>query len=202
MCSGPKGRGRRAIRFDQRGAPAAPAARREEAIIRQENELSLDERYCWIDVWAVERLIGHAEKSAELNGRELIRLTDKAAELYKGPFLSGETRTQRTNVFETRPMPAAAAADQRCTKSRREGSLAGSDRLLRKGDGAWDPCAEDVCRSLMSAYHHLGRPADVLATYRSCRDALANRLGTTPSAATESLLKRLQVRTLMTDAAG
>ena len=36
---------------------------REEAIIRQDNEVSLDDRYCWVDVWAVERLLARAEAS-------------------------------------------------------------------------------------------------------------------------------------------
>ena len=36
----------------------------EEAIIRKDNEVSLDERYCWVDVWAVERWLGRVESAA------------------------------------------------------------------------------------------------------------------------------------------
>src|SRR4029450_8246346 len=34
---------------------------REQAILRQEGRLSLDSRLCWVDVWAVDRLVGRAE---------------------------------------------------------------------------------------------------------------------------------------------
>jgi hypothetical protein len=55
---------------------------REQAVLRQEGQLSVDGRLCWVDVWAVERLLGRAETAS--NYTELIR---KAAVLYPGAFL-------------------------------------------------------------------------------------------------------------------
>ena len=57
-----------------------------------------------------------------------------------------------------------------------------------------DPCAEDVCRSLMTAYHRLGRSADVVAAYRRCGTALAALRGLAPSAETQGLFKTLSAR--------
>src|SRR4030095_16412518 len=54
----------------------------EQAVLRQEGQLSLDGRLCWVDVWAVERLLGRAETAA--NYTELIR---KGAGLYRGALL-------------------------------------------------------------------------------------------------------------------
>src|SRR5262249_29255398 len=55
---------------------------REQAILRQEGQLSLDSRHCWVDVWAVERLLGRAETAA---GDPQLICT--AAGLYRGAFL-------------------------------------------------------------------------------------------------------------------
>jgi DNA-binding SARP family transcriptional activator len=57
-----------------------------------------------------------------------------------------------------------------------------------------DPCAEDVCRSLMTAYDRLERSAEVVATYQRCRAALAALRGLAPSAATQGLFKALSAR--------
>ena len=50
--------------------------------------------------------------------------------------------------------------------------------------------------SLMNVYRHLGRPADVVATYDHCRKALAGHLGTLPSAQTETLLERARASSI------
>jgi DNA-binding SARP family transcriptional activator len=57
-----------------------------------------------------------------------------------------------------------------------------------------DPCAEDGCRSLMTAYDRLERSAEAMATYQRCRAALAARRGRAPSAATQGLFKALSAR--------
>jgi DNA-binding SARP family transcriptional activator len=55
-----------------------------------------------------------------------------------------------------------------------------------------DPCAEELSRGLMIAYHRLGRKAAVADVYERCLTALAARLGGTPSPETERLFKTLR----------
>ena len=159
--------------------------------------MSVDPRHCWVDAWAVERLLGRAEARAPRRPgadgawEQAIGATERAVELYQGPFLGGETDT-----------PGATALDDRLRR-----------RLLRQimqvglhleATGEWqkatdwyatavrvDPCAEDASRRLMIACHRLGRAAEVEAAYRHCRKALAARLGVTPSAETQILLRTL-----------
>jgi LuxR family maltose regulon positive regulatory protein len=172
---------------------------REEAIIRKDNKVSLDDRYCWVDVWAVERLLTRAEESRGVEGdrnwSETIRAVQRAAEVYRGPFLGGDTDSPWVIPLNDRlrrqVLRQLVHVGQHVEHNEQwQQAIDYYEKAM-----AVDPCAEDVCRSLMIAYHHLGRPGDVLATYNHCRDALANRLGTGPSAATENLLKRLQTYT-------
>ena len=136
-----------------------------EAVHRQEGLLSLDVRFCWVDVWAVERLLGHAE--APLGQQDNVR---KAADLYRGSFLGGR---------ESDLPQATALADRLRRQLLRQ--IVQIGRQCEQADDRqeaadWyeeglrvDPCAEDLCRSLMTAYHRLGRSAAVSDVYRRCR---------------------------------
>lgn len=66
----------------------------EQAVVRQQGEVSLDNRYCWVDLWAVERFFGRAQTAALKDGQassEAIQLVEKAARLYQGPFLQNDS---------------------------------------------------------------------------------------------------------------
>jgi LuxR family transcriptional regulator, maltose regulon positive regulatory protein len=171
----------------------------EEAIMRKDNELGLDERYCWVDVAAVERLLERAD-SALRNGSdehvwsEALKLIQKAAELYKGPFLGGDADA-----------PWAIPLNDRLRRRLlrqliRLGQHWEAREDLHQAISVYeeglriDPCAEDVCRRLMTTYHAVGRPSEILAAYQQCRDALAAKLGTTPSVGTDSLMSELRAR--------
>jgi DNA-binding SARP family transcriptional activator len=166
---------------------------REEAIERKDGKLTLVPRFCWVDVWAVERLLARAETTTA--GAEPVdagRLTRKALELYRGPFLGDEA---------ARIPQGTALADRVRRRLLRQIVAVGQEH---ERSGRWqeaadwyeealhvDPCAEDVYRGLMCVYRNLGRPADVKETYRRCRDNLAAHLAIVPAAETEALLENL-----------
>jgi LuxR family transcriptional regulator, maltose regulon positive regulatory protein len=59
---------------------------KENALVLKEARLSLSNRQCWVDVWAFERLLGHAEKARKAGKQTVaIRLFEKAVALYGGP---------------------------------------------------------------------------------------------------------------------
>src|SRR2546425_1268700 len=166
------------------------------AVVRKDDQVRLDARYCWVDAWAVERLLGRAEAAARRRPGawdETIGATERAAQLYQGPFLGGEADSPGA-----RPL-----ADRLRRRLLRQVVQVG---LRWEQTGEWqkaadcyetalrvDPCAEDASRHLMIACHRLGRPADVEAAYRRSREALAARLGVTPSPETQALLRSLHV---------
>jgi DNA-binding SARP family transcriptional activator len=165
---------------------------REETIQRKDNRISLNERSCWVDAFAVERLLRQAETysaSDERSRSQAVQTVRRAAALYRGSFSE----------------PEVAAADALSDRLRRRLLT----QLLRVGADAekleqWqdavnfyeqglnaDPTSEATCRRLMNLYHQLGRRADALGIYNQCRQAMKQRLGTTPSTETEALLKRI-----------
>jgi LuxR family transcriptional regulator, maltose regulon positive regulatory protein len=162
---------------------------REQAVFRQEGQLSLDARLCWVDVWAVERLLERAETA--VNSRELIR---KAAGLYRGAFLDEREvelpqATALAEGLRRRLLRQLVRVARQCEPANRQEGVDWYEEALRV-----DPCAEDVCRSLMTAYHRLERSADVVAVYQRCRTALAALRGLAPSAETQGVFKVLSAR--------
>src|SRR5262245_41419711 len=156
----------------------------EQAVLRQEGQLSLDARSCWVDVWAVERLLARAEAAADPQ-----EPTRKAAGLYRGPFLDEREfeLPQATALAESlrrRLLRQLTRVGRRCEPANRREAADWYEEALRV-----DPCNEDACRSLMTTYHQLERSDEVVATYGRCRAALAALRGHAPSPETQGLLK-------------
>jgi LuxR family transcriptional regulator, maltose regulon positive regulatory protein len=162
---------------------------REQAILRQEGRLSLDGRLCWVDVWAVDRLLGRAEKRA--SHPELIR---RAADLYRGAFLDEGERdlpkaTAMVESLRGRLIRHLVRVGRQCEQANPQEAVDWYEEALRV-----DPCAEDACRGLMTVYHRLDRSTDVAVTYQRCRAALDAARGQAPSAATQGLFQTLSAR--------
>ncbi len=88
----------------------------EEAVERKDGKLTLVRRFCWVDVWAIERLLARADRAAaagDLDDGDRVRLTRKAAELYRGPFLGAEAAQIPQATAFGRPHPQAAAPADR-----------------------------------------------------------------------------------------
>jgi LuxR family transcriptional regulator, maltose regulon positive regulatory protein len=167
-----------------------------DAVLRQDHEVTLNRRLCWVDALAAASLLERAENmhldSVDSVPR-LAALTSRLVRLYQGEFLSGE----ENDAPWVRPMG-----------DRIKGRML--KHLWRMGQyeeqlGRWseaadayeigmrvDACAEDVCRRLMSCYDRLGRRSEVERTYRRCRDNLTTRLGAVPSKETDDLLNQLR----------
>ena len=160
------------------------------SMIRQEHQIGLNPQLVWVDLWGVERLLERSERYASAaNFGAMARSVWTAAALYKGGFLSGESAAPwarpLTDRLRRRLLEQLLQAGKHIEQSERpEDAVTCFERCL-----SIDPCAEDACRQLMSVYHRLGRPAEVLSVYHRCRDALNRRLGLIPSAQTEALLK-------------
>jgi DNA-binding SARP family transcriptional activator len=160
----------------------------DKVIRRQAAQLSLDREVCWVDTWAVERLLAEAERTEGL--AELARLGGRVMALYADRFLADETDAPWAT-------PLAARLERRVV------SLLGSLGARHEAAGEWskaaeyqerrldfDPTVEDATRRLMTAYHRLGRRGDLVAVYRRCCRAL-EAAGTAPSPETTALFKRL-----------
>lgn len=166
----------------------------DEVIARGEGRVSVSSEHAWVDLWALEALLDRIEENPldknSLSEQSLLWVK-RAADLYRGPFLSAEQDCRWAmpvaERLRRRLLRQVVRAGRRCEEVEEwEGAIG----YYEKGF-VIDPCAEDVCRCLMNIYYRLGRRAEVVAVYDECRHALLGRLGIAPSTETEALLKQL-----------
>jgi len=166
------------------------------AIELQHERVNLDQRYSWVDVWAFERVFGQADAAwkKEPTGREAMEavvLTQKAIDMYQGPFLAGESSNPWTISLRERCrskfLRGVSTLGQHWEKSEK---LEKAVQCYQRGLEA-DDLAEDLYQRLMTCYHRLGRRAEVLSVYERCKRILSASLGIEPSSETKAIRKSI-----------
>ncbi|MEN8232251.1 MAG: BTAD domain-containing putative transcriptional regulator [Thermodesulfobacteriota bacterium] len=157
------------------------------ALRLQDGKLSLDQRFCWVDTWAFERL----QKEAEKESVNKSRLFEKAMNLYQGQFLPEDSDefwsiTMRERLRSKFLRNTCRFARQ--LKQEKEWNRAVD--VLNKGLDV-DNLAEEFYQGLMTCYQELGRLAEAVSVYKRCRKTLALTLGVEPSAQTEKIYRSL-----------
>jgi ATP/maltotriose-dependent transcriptional regulator MalT/DNA-binding SARP family transcriptional activator len=159
-----------------------------------DKKFTLDNRYCWVDIWAMERFFGQVDqqiKQSEISEQRLTSLTDGVVSLYQGDFLANESE-------EPWIWPTRARLKSRHLKYLTIFSKAWED--LRKYEKAAtlyhhgieiDPLIEEFYQGLMKCYIKKGRLADARTIYESCHRVLKEGLGISPSPKTQSLRKKI-----------
>jgi DNA-binding SARP family transcriptional activator len=164
----------------------------EQAVQRREGILGLDPRYCWVDAFAFERLLGNAAPLGETGRKEdAAILEEKALPLYRGPFLAEDVGQSWTVSMRER------------LRSRYLSTVGGLGAHWMHA-GEWekarvcyhsgidvDNLAEEFYQSLMSCYLAHGRKAEALAVYDRLENTLSS-LGVEPSPKTRNLLNSLR----------
>ncbi len=169
----------------------------ERAIVFQNQRLSLDRRYWWVDVWAVELLMDRVEESIKggQGGVERISgLLEEVLSLYKGAFLEGETipppvlsRRERLRKGFIRMHESAGTFFE---------DLGDWRKAVRIYNNALevDDLAEEFYQRLMICYRNQGRMAEAMAVYERCRTVLDAVLGIAPSVKTVEIYRSLSGR--------
>jgi two-component SAPR family response regulator len=169
---------------------------RDETIRRQEGKLSLDDRLCWVDIWAIEHLLACAEtvNLQTQNGdvwSEVEKSVERAAALYHGPFLGEEEYSWAIGVTER--------VERRLLRALRQvGRNHEQDSAWEKAIDCYDralqiaPCTEELYRRLITVNVQLGRRVEALAAYERCRRILSTKMGLAPSHETEALYRSIR----------
>ena len=158
-----------------------------EAIIVQDGKVTLNDRYCWSDVWAFERLLSALElriTDHNTTSSGLIAVLEACAALHQGPFLSRDSETVWSLALREK-------LRSRWLRVLRNSIVLLGERGECEAVVYWyekaiemNPVAEECYRGLMGCLAGLGQRAEALAIYDRCRKMLAAHLGIEPSAKT------------------
>lgn len=165
----------------------------EASVSVQEGQVSLDERYCWVDAHAYLRLSDRADQALQAGQAEACEaLSARAMRLYRGGFLAADEPVAASVLFREqlrrRFMHQVARVGRRLDEAGRvDEALA----VFEKGIEA-EPLAENFYQQIMQCYLRAGRKAEGLNAYRRLREVLSIVLGIAPAAASEALYGELR----------
>ncbi len=167
-----------------------------DAMQLQEGRLTLNPKYCWVDVWAFDYFMGRSDGASQKEGMKTeeaaaICQIQKAIDLYRGVFLPGETSESYTNSLRER----IRSRFLRCVKKsghywEKAGQLERAVECFQKGLEV-DDLIEDFYRSLMGLFQRMGRRTEAFSVYQRCKKALSIALGVDPSPETQALRQSL-----------
>ncbi|MEX0961167.1 MAG: bacterial transcriptional activator domain-containing protein [Burkholderiales bacterium] len=169
-----------------------------DAVLQHDGKLSLNDRVCWVDAWAFERLVNEGLRGLEEgeSGPDAKRALQAALALYGGPFLAREAeeawmlapRLRLEIKFERLVAGLSSALE-------REGRiLEAIDICLSALER--EPLNEPLYRRLMDCYVKASEFSSAARTYIRCRRALVRGLGMEPSEQTQRIfLDALRMRT-------
>jgi DNA-binding SARP family transcriptional activator len=132
----------------------------ETAVVRRDGRIGLSAARCWVDVWAMERLLERAERANTRGDPEGgAQLAERAAALYGGPVVGPNDDDMPTDPRSDRLRRRLIR--QLVTAGRRYETTGQWHRAENVFEAALklDPSDEGVRASLTLAYRRLGRPA-------------------------------------------
>jgi DNA-binding SARP family transcriptional activator len=164
-----------------------------EALSFLDGRVTLDPQYCWVDIWAFERILGTADAAIREGRKEsAVHLMEKAITMYHGPFLSADEEPWATAMRERLGNKVLHYLKILSGLYEEEGNLRGAIDTFKKGIEI-DPLAEDLYQRIMTCYDRLGCKAEALAAYHSFKKILFAIHGAAPSPITEAILKNLLI---------
>jgi ATP/maltotriose-dependent transcriptional regulator MalT/DNA-binding SARP family transcriptional activator len=163
-----------------------------DAIQLRDKKLTVDPRYCWVDVWSFERLLRQAESAWEKGTTEndmtdALCLAQKALDIYQGPFLSAEASAPwAISLRERVHSRFLRTVKQLCEYWKQTGHYEDAVACFQRSLEV-DDLAEDFYHDLMSCYLQLNRRTDALALYERYKETVSSKLGVEPSAELDRL---------------
>jgi ATP/maltotriose-dependent transcriptional regulator MalT/two-component SAPR family response regulator len=176
----------------------------EHAVKFQDGKAALDQRYCYVDVWAFERILGKADtlwtteterdkmvKKKETQIEEAVKLTEKALRIYTGPFLAGDNEPWMVSIRERLRNKILRTVKRVGVYYEEAGELGKAVECYQKGLEV-DDLMEEFYQRMMACYQKLGRKAEALSVYNRCCKILSAQLSIKPSPETEALVREIK----------
>lgn len=167
----------------------------EKSIRFAEGKAVLDPRYCWVDVWAFEKIIGKTDKlwKHDVTVDELsyaVKLIEKAVNIYKGPFLSDSNDPWTLSIRERLRSKFLRNIKRIGFYWEQNGDFEKAVECYQKGLET-DDLTEEFYRNIMKCNLKTGKRAEAITVYKRCREILSTVLGIQPSPETEAVYRAL-----------
>ncbi len=133
----------------------------------------MNQKHCWVDAWAFERLIDQAEdaleKSGDQSAEDAVHRTQKAIDAYGGTFLPGDAQEFWTNSIRERLRSKFLRVAVELGRHWQEsGHYEKAVECFQRGLEA-DDIIEEFYQALMLLYQGMNRRTEALSVYTRCK---------------------------------
>jgi DNA-binding SARP family transcriptional activator len=157
---------------------------RDEVVIVENGELSLDARYLWVDAWAFERSV--ASIRGDSDQAEADAQANKVLSYYHGPFLANDSTSWAVPPRERLRKKFLQTVSVVAERHQQNGLWVEAAHWYERGIEV-DALAEELYFKLMTCYQNLERRSDALAAYSRCTVALASAFQIQPTRKVQAL---------------
>ena len=163
-----------------------------DAVVLHSGEVTLNNHLCWVDVWCFERLARSTFRPSGQNDcpRDA-SAAEKAAELYHGPFLSGDACNWAVPQREKLHNKFTGVIEKLGHRLITSGQWTEAMNCYRRGIEA-APLVESFYHQLMVCHIQMGHDGDASLVYRQYRRILMATLGLSPSKSIEALYRKIK----------
>ena len=161
------------------------------ALRLRDHRISLDDRSCWVDVWALHRLVRRFENglsSGVAPCPDPRMLSEQALGLYGGPFLVGEDAAWATTA-RTQLRSRFLRLQSGCARSLRDGGALDEAAALCRRVLELEPVAEEILVELLHSLLAGGLGAQATAALRESELIFQRLLGRSLSPALWRLIE-------------
>ncbi len=165
-----------------------------ETLTVNDSKLSLNDRRCWLDTWALERQLSDVEQSltndSDLKGEGLEKV-QKAFDLYNGPLFTREAQESWIIAPRERIVLRLLRVIEKLVALYRESEDCLKVISLYEKALELDPLSEEYYRGLMQCFSTNGDRPKALSVYTRCKDQLNAAFGIEPSKETQALYQQI-----------
>ncbi|MET0592347.1 MAG: bacterial transcriptional activator domain-containing protein, partial [Polyangiaceae bacterium] len=167
----------------------------DDALLRLvDGKLHLDDRLCWVDLWAFEELLTKVDKAIAPGGqeRDVIDLAERLLDLYRGPLLA-DTPAPSAHLLRPRAalstkfFRAAGKLGQALETHQQFDQAALLYQRAAEGEDALELAYAGLIRCALGS----GRHAEGVRLYEQCRSRMIANLGEEPGPALAQLYATL-----------
>jgi LuxR family maltose regulon positive regulatory protein len=163
------------------------------AITLSNNQLSLSDRFFWIDTWAFEQNLEQLRQALRRRSEDdrIRSLSDQIQSLYPGTLMPGD----EDSAWVVSPREQFSSKFMRFISDYGHWLEQGENfeeaiEFYYRGIEA-DDLAEGIYRRSMLCFEQLGRHAEAIDTYHRCCKTLRSRLNIAPARETQDLYERI-----------
>lgn len=157
-----------------------------------EGKLSLDARYCWVDVWALERFLNNVLHDLPIDSNQLTQVLEQVSKYYLGAFLQSEEESYVLSLRERLRGKLLRLLPQLAKGFIAQGAYAQAIATYQLGLEI-EPLTEVFYLGIMQCQYMLGCNAEALTTYENYRQVIQNMLGVPPSAEIKAMADKLRL---------